>query len=137
MQVSERIHYEASQLGAKAVARMDPLCERHLRDLAYHPVDAEFSSTGIYKQFEQLVRAHAEDQDIEWADCDGTVRSELRWEVREAFDHGYYNPSETVECVGCLEDGAISIRVTNPDSIAPETVLQDTAKSDDSETGWR
>lgn len=129
MQVSDRIRREAKELGMKALAKMDPLCEEHLRELEYHPLDQEFEGSAIYNEFERLVADHAENEGFDWEECDATLREEFRWEVREAFEKGYYNPSEQIQCVACLDEGEIAIRVHDPDSVSAESILDGKSRS--------
>lgn len=141
MTIPTHIKKECNELGVKAQAQMDPLCEDHLRQLEHHPTDDEFRNTPIYNEFESLVIEYAESLGYTWDNLDVTPREELRWELQEEFDKSYYSPSDQIQCIGCLEDGDIPMRVDNPDSINADEMLDGKSRSGNTGEGgldgWR
>lgn len=141
--LSNDIRQQARELGQQTRRQtdMDKLCDTHLQsELTYHPLDDEFSNTPRYKTFERLVVDHAEANGFTWEECDGMEKDDFRTDVREAFDEGFYQPADRVECLECLDEGHINIRVNDAGDITADAVLDDHVQSGgvkDDENDWR
>jgi len=128
--VATELADDARELGRQARRNMDPLCEEHLRKLEYHPTHDEFSNTQIYKEFMELVYKLAEREGYSRDEVGPMLKDEFIWELREAFDEAYLSPSTTkVECVQCLSDGDIDIRVNNPEELTATELLDGKVQS--------
>lgn len=114
-EIPDSIKRDAQELGENVRVSMDPLCDDHMRKLEYHPTDDEFQNTPIYRKFMDLVSEYANHLELDINNP--TIKSELIMEVREFFDQGYYQPADKQQCIGCLEDGEIQIRVSEPENM--------------------
>lgn len=140
--VPRDIQNRARALAVEYKQSIDPTCEYHLGEGSYcHPLDAEFSNTPRYRQFEMLVDDYAIEQGFDPEETDLPIMVELWEEVQEYFSMELMsNPADPVECTACFDDGDTQIRVHSLDAVSADKMLGKSRSSSSDKGGmeqWR
>lgn len=134
MEIPDDIKERLTYVAERAREDLDPLCEKHLDQLDFHPTDNEFSDTTIYEEYRKILIEFAERKEGAcWIELSRDEKSQYKEELKSQFNAVYYAPVSKTECIQCLDEGETDIRVGEPDKINPENVLGKSRSGH----GWR